>query len=169
MHHWSSYPGQHAAQHLRHFLENTGTNYRIDLDGLVSGVPSAAALFESSLHDAKVFARVRSESGHTELLPNVRNRGPLRRARARTGSSLSASTTLGAKAVVSVIASNTSKRISMDYEYKFFDLYNWDKGKAVRIFGMAITDAEMGETAPSRLGSRLQSIRYHQTPSGHLM
>ena len=33
----------------------------------------------------------------------------------------------------------------MKYEYKFFDRYNWDNGKSVRIAGITVTDAFMGE------------------------
>lgn len=34
---------------------------------------------------------------------------------------------------------------SLDFEYRFFDRYNWDTGKAVKIFEITVTDEFMGE------------------------
>jgi hypothetical protein len=33
----------------------------------------------------------------------------------------------------------------VDFEYRFFDRYNWDKGKSVTLAGITITDQFMGE------------------------
>jgi hypothetical protein len=34
---------------------------------------------------------------------------------------------------------------TVDFEYKFYDRYNWDAGKSVRLAGITITDKFMGE------------------------
>lgn len=37
------------------------------------------------------------------------------------------------------------RELELDFEYKFFDRYNWDKGKSVTIFTITVTDEFMGE------------------------
>jgi hypothetical protein len=32
----------------------------------------------------------------------------------------------------------------VEFEYKFYDRYNWDRGKAVTILGVTVTDQFMG-------------------------
>jgi hypothetical protein len=33
----------------------------------------------------------------------------------------------------------------LDFEYKFYDRYNWDRGKSVEFAGITVTDESMGE------------------------
>ncbi len=42
------------------------------------------------------------------------------------------------------IDSSGKKAYYMEWEYKFFDRYNWDNGKAVKIFNIEVTDKFMG-------------------------
>ena len=35
--------------------------------------------------------------------------------------------------------------MTLKFEYKFFDRYNWDKGKSVTILGVTVTDSFMAE------------------------
>jgi hypothetical protein len=37
------------------------------------------------------------------------------------------------------------RQYTLDFEYKLYDRYNWDKGKHVTIFRIKITDEFMGE------------------------
>lgn len=42
-------------------------------------------------------------------------------------------------------ASVCNDEYTLLFEYKFYDRYNWDKGKSVTILGITVTDAFMGE------------------------
>jgi hypothetical protein len=39
----------------------------------------------------------------------------------------------------------SERRCELNFEYKFYDRYNWDKGKSVTFAGITVTDEFMGE------------------------
>lgn len=47
------------------------------------------------------------------------------------------------RAVVS--AAGPGAALELDFEYRFYDRYNWDKGKSVTFAGITVTDKFMGE------------------------
>jgi hypothetical protein len=49
------------------------------------------------------------------------------------------------KGEVAVRDTPTGREYEMDFVYKFYDRYNWDKGKKVNIIGIEVTDQFMGE------------------------
>lgn len=49
------------------------------------------------------------------------------------------------KGTATVTDKPTGRELALDFEYKFYDRYNWDKGKKVKLFNITITDEFMGE------------------------
>jgi len=56
----------------------------------------------------------------------------------------------------------SGRQYTLDFEYKFYDRYNWDKGKHVTIFRITITDEFMGEFHRPWLGAGVRLSRVHK-------
>lgn len=134
-----------AADHLKHYLDNTGDTYTIKLQNMIDEVPSARRWYEKELALAMKF---------TESLP------------AGVHDITSGKTTKGAyntqsensnwffavggyaawgKGKASVLCpKGADAQYTLEFHYKFADRYNWDTGKSVKIGSVTITDAFMG-------------------------
>ena len=136
--------GDDAAKHMAHYLLNSGQPYRVDLEDMLREVPSALD---------NLAAEVAQAQGFSESLPEGRHKITSRTAEGgyngkdenwnwyfATGGYVS-----WGKGEVVVRNTPTVREYDMDFEYKFFDRYNWDKEKSVKIVDFEITDEFMGE------------------------
>ncbi|WP_034161239.1 hypothetical protein [Sphingomonas sp. ERG5] len=53
------YPGLNATRHLRHYLNNTGETYTIDLEDMIRCVPSAKRAMVAEFRQAQNFLQGR--------------------------------------------------------------------------------------------------------------
>ena len=137
--------GDDAAKHMAHYLGNSGTDYTIDLEGMVDEVPSAKLRFQTEIAQAKKFV---------ESLPPGRQ--SITSTKAEVGYNHKAenknwfyaiggySTWGKGDATVTVDAAG-QRSYTLSFEYRFYDRYNWDGGKSVTILGITVTDAFMAE------------------------
>jgi RHS repeat-associated protein len=134
-----------AALNLRHYFQNTGYDYTINLNKMVKETPSAKLNYERELNEAKRFAGTLGE-GHHEITSGRYSPG-----RNDQRENLNWFLAVGdykywGRATVDVKCDGSgNNRVNMKFEYKMRDRYNWDSGKSVTIRGITITDHYMGE------------------------
>jgi hypothetical protein len=140
----SIYPGPNAATHMLHYMDNTGTTHVIDLQGMISDVPSARKRFENEVSQAQKFV---------EMLPpgtyNIRSKMLEQGYNGKNENAdwyfaVGGYSTWGV-GQATVRDKPSGREYELNFEYKFCDRYNWDRGKQVTILGVTITDVGMGE------------------------
>lgn len=142
--------GDDAVKHMDHYFDNSGTDYVIDLEGMIAESPDAKTTYEVEL--AAVldwvgrlppgnydFNSRRAVQGYNRNSPDPGARNWF----FAVGGY--ASWSRGRAAVWHDLFGRP--RHELDWEYCIFDRYNWDGGKLVRlpILNIMITDEFMGE------------------------
>nr|WP_166664691.1 peptidoglycan-binding domain-containing protein [Candidatus Thiosymbion oneisti] len=137
--------GDDAAHHLKHYMDNTERKLTIDLEGMIEEVRTAKMRFHNEVNQAKAFVEQLAVGEHritSKMAEGARNR------KSENGNwffAIGGYSTWG-KGLARVKKDASGRReYELDFEYKFFDRYNWDGGKAAEIFGITITDQFMGE------------------------
>jgi peptidoglycan hydrolase-like protein with peptidoglycan-binding domain len=136
--------GDDAARHLAHYLGNTGMTFRIDLEGMIAEVGLARWQFERQLDRLKDYVG--------QLPPGTHDVTSMR---VEVGYNLSDDSWNWCYAVggylvwmkgrATIVGTGLGHDCRLDLEYKFFDRYNWDRGKRVRVAGVWIEDDTMGD------------------------
>jgi peptidoglycan hydrolase-like protein with peptidoglycan-binding domain len=136
--------GEDAVAHMRHYLDNSGKPYTIRLAGMLEQVPSARERYEDEVAQAQEFVEKLAVGRH--LITSQQ---------AETGYNTKAENwnwfyaiggySVWGKGVAHVAQGASGREYKLEFEYKFYDRYNWDKGKSVTIAGITITDEFMGE------------------------
>ncbi len=136
--------GDDAAKHMSHYLGNTGTPLMIDLEGMVAEVPSAKALFDTLVAKTKAYAEKLSPGVYDITSTHAVN-AYNRKSESTNWFFAVGGYSVWTKGRVTVSGSGPGHDVGLELEYKFYDRYNWDKGKSVTIAGIVITDDAMGE------------------------
>lgn len=152
--------GDDAVKHLEHYFNNTGSDLRIDLIGMVNEVPSAKARYEVEVAQAKRFV---------EMLPP--GRYSIRSKRAEVGYNTQRESRNWFFAVggystwgVGTAEVTAAGECKLEFDYKFYDRYNWDKGKSVTLGGVTITDEFMGDFHRQGLAREYDEVgSFHKT------
>ena len=136
--------GDDAVKHMAHYFENTGDPLTIDLEGMVAEVPSAKLRFETDVQRIKDYV--------SELPPGVYDitstravNGYNRQAESSNWYFAVGGYSVWPKGRATVTGTGPGHDCKLELEYKFYDRYNWDGGKYVKIAGFVITDEAMGE------------------------
>ncbi|QNQ11549.1 hypothetical protein [Sphingomonas alpina] len=138
------YPGVNATRHLRHYLNNSGQTYTIDLEDMIRCVPSAKRAMVAEFRQAQRFlqgmpvGRHLFTSSNTESSYNEESENP------EWYFAIGGYSYWG-KGEATITPSQNGRRYEVDFTYCFRDRYNWDGGKAVVIGGVLVTDKFMGE------------------------
>ena len=136
--------GTDAAIHMYHYLGNTGGKRTIPLAEMIAGVPSARLLYDREVALAKAFAETLPEGTHSITSARASN-GYNRKSESWNWYFAIGGYSAWGKGVAFVGKDRTGKRgYRLLLDYRFYDRYNWDKGKSVTIFGVKITDEFMG-------------------------
>jgi hypothetical protein len=136
--------GRDATKHMAHYLGNSGSPYNIDLEGMVRDVPSARARYEEEVDQAKEFVELLSP-GTYQIASRVPEGGYNLKTESRNWFFAIGGYSRWGKGTATVADKPTGREYALDFEYKFYDRYNWDKGKHVKIFNITVTDEFMGE------------------------
>jgi hypothetical protein len=136
--------GDDAAKHMAHYLGNSGRPYTIDLDGMVREVPSAKGRYEDEVAEAQEFVETLA-TGRYDITSTHCEVGYNRQSESRNWYFAIGGYSTWGRGVAVVTDGPAGRQYSLDFEYKFYDRYNWDKGKKVTIAHITITDHFMGE------------------------
>lgn len=144
--------GDDAARNLRHYLYCTGDDLTVDLEGLVRETPSATRKYTTLVDLMSFYVE--------ELGPGVHQ---FTSRRSWTGYCMQreCKNWYFAQGGHQVWLKGTARVLDngdcfVAAEYKFWDAYNWDGGKAVTINGIVITDEFMGELHRQGLAKEYQ-------------
>lgn len=141
--------GKDATNHLRHYFGNMGTEYPLDLEAMVSDVPSAGAILASEVEEVRRFVE-RLPLGTYAVTSRQMDVGYNRQSENANWYFATGGYKRWGKGVAKVKSSARGREYELAFEYHVLDRYNWDTGKQVEIpslFGdeIVITDRFMGE------------------------
>jgi len=129
-----------AANHLRHYLNSSGSDYTIRLQNMIDDVPNAKSLYEKELHTAQIFIETLSDGKYNVTSGSVSTGYNLKKENLNWFYAVGGYKAWGKGTVVVC-----KDEYTLEFEYKFYDRYNWDGGKQVTILGHVVTDEFMGE------------------------
>lgn len=136
--------GDDAVKHMLHYLGNSGRPYTIDLKGMVNEVPSAKKLYQNEVAQASKFVEL-LEPGTYDITSKNLDGGYNYKSENRNWYFAVGGYSVWGKGKATVRNGAAGRECELDFEYHFYDRYNWDKGKSVKIGGIEITDSFMGE------------------------
>ncbi len=139
-----AYPGVDAVQHMYHYFGNSGSDYTIDLAGMVKDVPSAKANIEAEIEAAKRFVETLPDGIHAICSAGTGGGYNTQGESANWYFAIGGYTYWG-KGVANVSHVSGTRSFQMTFQFKFYDRYNWDGGKKVTLGGITITDEAMGD------------------------
>lgn len=138
--------GADAVAHMRHFMNNTGNDYALNMSDLMG----KSAQLRQHANEERALAKAFSETlapGRYRINSARRGHGYFRQREDSNlffaiggysywgqGDLLVQETSVGPRA---------HRTYQLDFEFHFYDRYNWDAGKAVQIAGIEITDGFM--------------------------
>lgn len=137
----------HAAAGMRHYLDNTGSDFTIKPDEAMNDVAGLKHHADIVISD-EVDKLVRDPANHNKAVAFTTpwKGTSVGQAENQDWFLAMASVEVCATGVVTIIPAEGGgqPRIAMDYQVHFFDRYNWDGKKFVVIMGVKITDKRMG-------------------------
>lgn len=113
----------HATAHMYHYFENTGSNYNIDLQGMIDQSASAGILFLTELSEATKFVQ-RLRDGEYKITSRTPSVGQNTKVSSEDWHLAVGGYSAWGKGIAKVCG----REYQLLFEYKFFDRYNWDKG-----------------------------------------
>lgn len=136
--------GDDAVKHMTRYLNNWGTPLTIDLEGMVSEVPSAKVRFDTEVERIKIYVE-QLPPGIYDVTSIHAVNGYNRQSESKNWFFAVGGYSVWTKGKAKITGTGPSHDCSLELEYKFYDRYNWDGGKSVTIAGIVISDEEMGE------------------------
>ena len=138
--------GWDASKHLKHYFNNTGSNYWINLESMVHSSLTARERYEDEVHQALAFVEqlpVGSHSIHSTKTTKSQNKAEETR---NWFLAIGGYDSWG-QGVAVVKEGKGGREYELDFEYKLYKCYNWDKKKPpIGVFGIKImSDETMGE------------------------
>ena len=135
--------GFEAVRHLRHYFWNSGTDYQVNLEGLLREVQSARKLFRTIFKILQEFVSDFTPATYNFTFRHLFQGG------VRQSENLNWFLAVGSYSVwvegKVKIGAGTIRHYDMELTYRFFDRYNWDTGKSVDFGLFTVNDAMMGE------------------------
>lgn len=140
----NAFPGPNASKHMLHYLENTGLPLAIDLENMVRCVAKARAALVEEVRRAQTFMQTLPIGQH-DIVARIATPS-----RIYTTDNSDWHFALGqfvrwGKCHVRVDHYRGERRYDVDFTYKVYDRYNWDRGEKTKLLGIEITDEEIGK------------------------
>ncbi len=139
-----TFVGVNAAMHMRHYIAGSGRPLAIRLEDMVDSGASPRDRFREEVAQAKAFVEKLGAGTHPITSRSTQDGYNLESESKDWFFAVGGYHTWG-KGTATVAIGATGWEYELDFEYKFFDVYNWDGGKSVTFAGITITDEEMGE------------------------
>ena len=136
--------GDDATKHMAHYLRNSGSAFKIDLEDMIRDVPSARERFEAEVAQARTFVESLGPGGHSITSQKVEGGYNTKDESVNWFFAIGGYSSWG-KGTATVKDGPAGREHELEFEYRFYDRYNWDRGKSVTIFGITVSDEFMGE------------------------
>jgi peptidoglycan hydrolase-like protein with peptidoglycan-binding domain len=136
--------GDDAVKHMGHYLGNSGVPLTIDLEGMIAEVPSAKRLFDLEVDKIKAYVQQLPPGTHDVTSTHAVN-GYNSKAESTNWYFAVGGYSVWPKGRATVVGVGRGRDCTLALEYRFYDRYNWDKGKSVTIGGIKVSDDAMGE------------------------
>jgi peptidoglycan hydrolase-like protein with peptidoglycan-binding domain len=136
--------GDDAVKHMSHYLGNSGTPLTIDLEGMIAEVPSAKLLFDLQITKIKSYVE-QLPPGTWDVTSTHAVNGYNTAAESKNWYFAVGGYSVWAKGKATILGAAPGHVCTLALEYRFYDRYNWDKGKSVTIAGIKVSDDAMGE------------------------
>jgi nucleoid-associated protein YgaU len=133
-----------AAKHLYHYFQNTGSNYTIDFQGMISEVPKARRAVDQEIAKAQAFAETLPPGAH-QLTSGSTFGFYIHKSDSANWFFANGGVQIWGKGRVNVTQTATTLNYAMTLEIWLWDRYNWDGKKSTTIGPITVTDAEMAE------------------------
>jgi hypothetical protein len=140
----STFIGWDAAMHMKHYLDASGRDFTINLEGMVNSGPTAKKRFKHEVSQAQKFVETLGVGTHQITSKTAESAYNYKNESKNWYFAVGGYSTWG-KGTATVTSGATGPEYELQFEYKFFDRYNWDTGKSVTIAGIEITDKFMGD------------------------
>lgn len=146
--------GENARNHMRHYLRNVGEPYVIQtVKKMVEASSAAREVYDRELAQAKKFVETLPPGQHRITSGRATKVTPARRSGRRGGGgqdknwffAVGGYSVWGKGEAIVAPAGGGKRHYQIEFEYKFRDRYNWDKGKLVTIGPVTIHDEDMAE------------------------
>lgn len=137
--------GADAARHMLHYLSAKGSRLHINLEGMISAGSTAKAHFVNEVSQAQKFVEKLPIGTHQIASKTAESAYNYKSETKNWFYAVGGYSTWGKGLAKVEIDAAGSLIYSLNFEYHFYDRYNWDKGKAVNIGPITITDEFMGE------------------------
>ncbi|MBH0776022.1 hypothetical protein [Nocardia bovistercoris] len=137
----------HAAAGMRHYLDNSGSDFTIEPDAAMTDVANLKSHADLVISE-RIGDLARDPSNHNKTVAFTTpwHGTSVGQSENQDWFLAMGSVEVCATGVVTIspAAGGGQSHIAMDYQVHFFDRYNWDGKKFVVILGVKITDQRMG-------------------------
>lgn len=135
--------GPYATQHMRHYMDNTGTDLKLDLVTLVNRSAQLRGQLDAEIAQAKSFIESLGPGRHMVRSTRLAQGYFRQRDDSDLFFAIGGYSYWGMGAVNVTEDDEGGLTATLDFTFSFFDRYNWDGGKKVQIAGVTVTDAFM--------------------------
>jgi hypothetical protein len=132
--------GPDAVAHMRHYLSNTGTDYHVDLSAMMSKSQNLRRFHDAELEEAKRFAQSLEPGAHAITSSRLRTDGFEERDEPYYFYAVGGYSYWGQGTVRIEDVGKNQRRITLDFQFHFYDRYNWDTGKKTGIGLITVRD-----------------------------
>ncbi|WP_435592789.1 hypothetical protein [Nocardia sp. bgisy118] len=152
-----------AADHLEHYLANTGTTLTLDPDRIMHDDPGLKILFDRSVtlrvsDIAKRIGGITTEQFITASFQLEWTEYTFADRDWYLAIGSVETTVCGAVRIEKLTGESAPYRIELDYQCHLYDRYNWDGGKTTDIGGFTWTDRELGALHTAGLAKEFDMI-----------
>lgn len=120
--------GDDAAKHMAHYLNNSGKDYNIDLEGMLNNVKDEKKNFDNELVRARRFVETLPVGTYQITSAKATGGYVLQSENKNWFFATGGYSFWGKGTAKSYITTDRERHYELDFEYKFFDRYNWDGG-----------------------------------------
>jgi putative peptidoglycan binding protein len=126
------FAGPDATRNLRHYFDNDGKDWSVDLDKMIREVPSARGALGDEVARAKSFAETLGPGTYDIVSATLGSGYDLQRENKNWFLAVGGYACWG-KGHLVVTETAGVRYYELAFEYKFYDRYNWDEGKSTDI------------------------------------
>ncbi|WP_422960177.1 hypothetical protein [Undibacterium sp. Xuan67W] len=134
--------GVDAVKHMRHYMNNTGNDYMLDMADLLKKSSQLKQKYEADLALAKTFVKNLAD-GEYDITSQKLGHGYFYKSQDINLFFAIGGYSFWGQGKVNISSQKGITTYVLDFEFHFYDRYNWDGGKSVTIAGIQITDAFM--------------------------